>query len=120
MSHDASKFHGSWKALFVCPNEKIIRDLTPLLHRHLPSFSRHDLQSFPNRQQIQDVMTQRPSFCLLEVSDPPDQSLSLISELLRADSKLPIVAVLAKSDPDRKSTRLNSSHERLSRMPSSA
>ena len=99
MSHDAEKFQGSWRALFVCPNEKIVRDLTPLLHRHLPSFSSQDLNTFPNRQQIVDVLAQKPSFCLLEVSDPPERSLSLIPELLRADAKLPIVAVLANSDP---------------------
>ena len=46
-----------------------------------------------------DVLSQRPSFCLLEVSDPPDRSLSLIPELLRVDAKLPIVAVIDKSDP---------------------
>ena len=99
MSDQAPKFHGSWKALFVCPNEKIARDLTPLLQRHLPSFSRHDLNALPNRQQIVDVVALRPSFCLLEVSDPPERSLSLIPELLRADSKLPIVAVLGNGDP---------------------
>ena len=33
---------------------------------------------------------------------------------------LPIVGAVAAGQPDRKSTRLNSSHERLSRMPSSA
>ena len=99
MSKNAAKLHGNWKALFLCPNEKIIRDLTPLLSRHLPGFSSNDLRIFPTRQQIVDVMAQRPSFCLLEVSDPPDRSLSLIPELLRADPKLPIVAVLAKNDP---------------------
>jgi len=44
-------------------------------------------------------MAQKPSFCLVEVSDPPEQSLALIPELLRADAKLPIVAVLGKTDP---------------------
>lgn len=99
MSQDAAKLHGNWKALFLCPNEKIVRDLTPLLSRHLPGFSSNDLRTFPSRQQITDVLAQRPSFCLLEVSDPPDRSLSLIPELLRVDPKLPIVAVLAKNDP---------------------
>ncbi len=99
MSHDAVQFHGSLKALFVCPNEKITRDLTPFLSRLLPGFSSHDLNVFPSRQQIAEVLAQRPSFCLLEVSDPPDRSLSLIPELLRADAKLPIVALLSKNDP---------------------
>src|SRR5580704_7723183 len=99
MSQDASKLHGNWKALFLCPNERIVRDLTPLLSRHLPGFSSNDVKTFPSRQQIADVLSQRPSFCLLQVSDPPDRSLSLIPELLRVDPKLPIVAVLEKNDP---------------------
>jgi len=99
MSQDAAKLHGNWKALFLCPNERIVRDLTPLLSRHLPGFSSQDLKTFPSRQQVADVLASRPSFCLLEVSDPPDLSLSLIPELLRVDPKLPIVAVLAKNDP---------------------
>ncbi len=36
---DAPKFSGTWKALFICPNQKIIRDLAPLLRKHLPTFS---------------------------------------------------------------------------------
>lgn len=99
MSRDAAKSQGRWKALFVCPNEKIIRDLSPLLGRHLPGFSSHDLNALPNRQQIADAMAIKPSFCLLEVSEPPEQSLSVIPELLRADAKLPIIAVLSKNDP---------------------
>ena len=99
MSHDAAKIQGNWKALFVCPNTKIVRDLTPLLSRHLPGFSSQDLSYFPNRQQIIELMAQKPSFCMVEVSDAPEQSLALIPELLRADPRLPIVAVLAKTDP---------------------
>lgn len=100
MSLDAEQFHGNWKALFVCPNQKIIRDLTPLLSRHLPGFSSHDLHAYPNRREISEAMAAAaPSFCLLEVGDPVDQSLSLIPDLLRADSKLPIVALLSKKDP---------------------
>ena len=98
MSHDALKFQGSWKALFLCPNEKIVRDLTPLMSHFLPGFSSQDLRAFPNRQQVVELVAQKPSFCLLEVTDPPDQSLALIPELLRADAKLPIVAVLPKTD----------------------
>ena len=41
------EIHGSWKALFICPNEKIIRDLAPLLRTHLPTFSGHDLKLTP-------------------------------------------------------------------------
>ena len=41
------------------------------------------------------------------------------SKKVSKDKLLPAIKMLSKK-PDRKSTRLNSSHERLSRMPSSA
>ena len=46
-----------------------------------------------------------------DVSDP---------ELFRNDTLWPWFERLRREDPDRKSTRLNSSHEWISRMPSSA
>ena len=65
---DAPKFSGTWKALFICPNQKIIRDLAPLLRKHLPTFSGHDLNSYPMRHQLAEVLTaETPNLCLLEI-----------------------------------------------------
>ncbi len=99
MSPDTATLQGNWKALFVCPNAKIIRDLAPLLSRHLPGFSSHDLTAYPSRREIGEVLAAAsPSFCLLEVSEPADQGLAMLQELLRADAKMPIIALLPKND----------------------
>jgi pilus assembly protein CpaE len=98
---DAPKFSGTWKALFICPNQKIIRDLAPLLRKHLPTFSGHDLNAYPMRHQLAEVMSaEAPNLCLLEVGDPPDAGLALIHDLLRLDAKLPIIVVLANNNPE--------------------
>ena len=98
---EPAKFAGTWRALFICPNTKIIRDLAPLLIRHLPTFSGHDLSHYPNRHQIADVLaSQEPNLCFLEVSEPVERALSVVPDLLRVDPKLPIVAVLANNDPE--------------------
>jgi pilus assembly protein CpaE len=98
---DAPKFSGTWKALFICPNQKIIRDLAPLLRKHLPTFSGHDLNAYPMRHQLAEVMSsESPNLCLLEVGDPPDAGLALIHDLLRLDAKLPIIVVLANNNPE--------------------
>ncbi|HYL37244.1 MAG TPA: AAA family ATPase [Bryobacteraceae bacterium] len=71
------------------------------MNRHLPGFASHDLEAYPTRQEISEIVAaQSPSFCLLEVGEPLDRSLSLIPEFLRADAKLPILALLSKSDAD--------------------
>src|ERR1700734_3938207 len=98
---EAPKFSGSWKALFICPNQKIIRDLAPLLRKHLPTFSGHDLNAYPMRHQLAEVVSsEAPNLCLLEVGEPPDAGLALIHDLLRLDPKLPIVVVLANNNPE--------------------
>jgi pilus assembly protein CpaE len=98
---DAPKFSGTWKALFICPNQKIIRDLAPLLRKHLPTFSGHDLNSYPMRHQLAEVMSsEAPNLCLIEVGEPREPGLALISDLLRINAKLPIIVVLANNDPE--------------------
>jgi pilus assembly protein CpaE len=98
---DAPKFSGTWKALFICPNQKIIRDLAPLLRKHLPTFSGHDLNAYPMRHQLAEVLNQEtPNLCLLEIGEPGDVGLSLIPDLLRLDAKLPIIVVLPSNDPE--------------------
>ncbi len=98
---DAPKFSGTWKALFICPNQKIIRDLAPLLRKHLPTFSGHDLNAYPMRHQLAEVLAaETPNLCLLEIGENRDAGLSLIPDLLRIDAKLPIVVVLPSNDPE--------------------
>jgi pilus assembly protein CpaE len=98
---DSPKFSGNWKALFICPNQKIIRDLAPLLRKHLPTFSGHDLNAYPQRHQLAEVvLKETPNLCLLEIGEPPDAGLALIPDLLRVDAKLPIIVVLPSNDPE--------------------
>lgn len=98
---DAPKFSGPWKALFICPNQKIIRDLAPVLRRHLPALSSHEITTHPTRNQLAEALSSgSPNLCLLEISEPIDAGLGLIPDLLRLDAKLPIIVVLASNDPE--------------------
>jgi pilus assembly protein CpaE len=98
---DAPRLPGNWKALFICPNQKIIRDLAPLLRQRLPTFSGHDLNHYPPRYQLAEVVsTESPNLCFLEISEPREPGLALIPELLRINAKLPIIVVLANNDPE--------------------
>jgi pilus assembly protein CpaE len=98
---DTAKFAGNWKALFICPNAQIIRDLAPLLSRHLANFAGAELKAVPNRHQIAEALAvEQPNLCFLEVDDAPDRALGAIPDLLRTDPKLPIVVVLSSNDPE--------------------
>jgi pilus assembly protein CpaE len=98
---DAPKFSGPWKALFICPNQKIIRDLAPLLRKHLPTFSGYDLNAYPMRHQLAEVVSsEAPTLCLLEIGENADAGFHLITDLLRIDAKLPIIVVLPSNDPE--------------------
>ena len=98
---DASKFSGPSKALFICPNQKIIRDLAPLIRSHLPNFTGADLTAYPMRHQLTEVLaTETPNLCFLEIGEPREPGLALIPDLLRIDPKLPIIVVLSNNDPE--------------------
>ena len=98
---DAPRFSGTWKALFICPNQKIIRDLAPILRKLLPTFSGYDLTSYPMRHQLGEVLSsETPNLCLLEISEPREAGLAVIPDLLRMDAKLPIIVVLPSDDPE--------------------
>jgi len=98
---DTPKLSGTWKALFICPNPKIARELAPLLSNLLQTFSGHDLNSYPNRHQLAELLaSESPNLCLLEISEPHEAALAVIPELLRTDARLPIVAVLSSNDPE--------------------
>lgn len=98
---EASKFAGNWKALFICPNVKISRELAPLLSRYLPAFSSHELEGYPTRHQISELLAaQRVSICFLEVAAAEDSALAVIPEILRIDAKLPIVVLLPGNNPE--------------------
>lgn len=97
--NEPAKVNGNWKALFICPNPKISSDLAPLLRHHFPAFTSHELNAYPTRHQISDLLaSQGPSLCFLEVDEPQERALALMPELLRLDPQLPIVVVLSSND----------------------
>ena len=60
---------------------------------------------------------QRPALCILALRQPDKLGLDTCSNSIVAMKQFIVSQMVSL---DRKSTRLNSSHDRLSRMPSSA
>src|SRR5579864_4644718 len=98
---EAAKLNGNWKALFICHNPKVNRELTALFCHHLPSFSGFDVSAYPTRLQLANVFAaESPKLCLLEITEPSEKAIATIADLLRVDPKLPIVALLPSNDPE--------------------
>jgi len=97
----APKITGNWKGLFICPNAKLIRDLAPLMSRVAANFSGHDLNAYPSRYQLADVLaSETPNLCFLEISEPLDRAMNVVGDVQRSDPKLPIIALLSADNPE--------------------
>ena len=97
---------------------------------HKPTLAELDLVAYawekilaekPNtfRQQTLDDIRARPEFYLESIDGAIDGSMLTLEDGSKVP-KLPMITRYMWVDGDRKSTRLNSSHEWISRMPSSA
>ena len=95
------KLNGNWKALFVGPNVKIRRELTPLLTPHFAAFEGYDLDHYPSFAQLTETFRPREvNICFVDAISDRNAALSAIPDLLRLKPGLPIIAVLSGNDPD--------------------
>jgi len=92
---------GNWKALFVGPNTKIRRELTPLLALHFAAFSAEDLEVYPSLNELGDAFRKHtPNLCFLDTTSDRDAALAVMQDILRAKSGMPVIAILSGNDPD--------------------
>ena len=95
------KLNGNWKALFVGPNTKIRRELTPFLAPHFAAFTGHDVESYPTIGQLGDAFrAQQPNLCFLDVMSDRSAALAIIPDIVRVGPGIPIIAVLSGNNPD--------------------
>jgi pilus assembly protein CpaE len=95
------KLNGNWKALFVGPNTKIRRELTPLLAPHFAAFVGRDLESYPTIGQLAEAFRgQELNLCFLDTMSDRNAALGVIQDILRVKPGIPIIAVMADNDPD--------------------
>ncbi len=95
------KINGNWKALFIGPNTKIRRELTPLLAPSFAAFAGHDIGQYPDHAELAGILRQHAAgLCFLDVSSDPNAALAVIGDLVRLKPGMPIIAVLSGNDPD--------------------
>jgi len=93
--------NGKWKALFLGPNLKMRRELTPLFTRRVAAFTGIDVEGYPSLAQLADAWREhQPVVWFVDVTSHRDTALNLIPEILKLSHTAPIIAVLAHNDPD--------------------
>ena len=96
---ESARINGSLKALFITANPLIRRELTPLFTRAAPHLACSERPLPESPQELAGVLQQEsPQLCFLDFAQNTDRGLSLVTELLRLDSRLVIVALLPGSD----------------------
>ena len=95
------KLNGNWKALFVGPNTKIRRELTPLLAPHFVALTGQDVEHYPTIGELAEVLRMHsPNLCFLDLISDNSAALAVIPDLLRLKPDLPIIAVMSGNNPD--------------------
>lgn len=88
-----------YKVLLVCPNRAFTAELTPLLAYGLPLAPVHDVNLYPNRRQLMDLLSSvDPKICLLDFSSQAD-AFTVLTEIHSLVPQLPVIALLAANDP---------------------
>src|SRR4051812_20833948 len=89
-----------YKALLISPSKMIGAEITPLLAYGLPLAPIHEVNGYPNRRQLVDVLKSvEPKLCFLDFSTEV-QAFDFLRELRSVEPALPVVALLSSNKPD--------------------
>jgi pilus assembly protein CpaE len=92
---------GGWKALLISPSRGTRNELLPLLAHQLPQMPVLELESYPTRPVLAEVIAERtPNLCFLDVSADPDRGLSLIADLLDLEKSMQVIVLMTSKELD--------------------
>lgn len=98
--NESAIVNGRWRALFLGPDARQTQDLTQLLSQWPAVSPVCQLRHWPTHTQlIKAFQEHNPNLCFLDVASDPERAAAAITDLLRIDQSLPIVALLTADDP---------------------
>jgi pilus assembly protein CpaE len=90
-----------YKTLLICPAKVMATELMPLLAHALPLAPIHDLNAYPNRRQLVDLLKSfDPALCFLDFSTSKADAFQFVQDLHAVTPGLPVVALLGSNEPD--------------------
>ena len=91
----------NWKSLIICPNQVMSGALVEALGRGLPQGAALQVPTYPPGHALGEMLsTHLPTVCFLDVGSEPERALGTMAELLAANAKLPLVALLPSNEPE--------------------
>lgn len=92
---------GGWRALLISPSRGMRTELLPLLAQLLPQMPVLELETYPTRPVLAEVVADRaPNLCFLDVSSDPDRGLSLIADLLEVEKSMQVIVLMTSRGLD--------------------
>lgn len=98
---EAKRKIGGWKALLISPSRGMRTELLPLLAQNLPLVPVYELETYPTRSMLADVVRERSAnLCFLDVVSDPERGLALIADTLDIDPNMQVVVLMAGKEVD--------------------
>src|SRR5687767_15159299 len=89
-----------YKTLVICPNRAMASELGPVLSYGLPLAPVTNIQTYPTRRQLVDLIKSAdPKICFLDFSDA-DQGGAVLADLQQVNANLPVIALLPSGNAD--------------------
>jgi pilus assembly protein CpaE len=89
------------KTLLICPAKPMVVELTPILAHGLPLAPIHDLNVYPKRRQLVELLKSfEPAVCFLDFSTSKADAFEFVQDLHALVPEVPIVAILGTNDPN--------------------
>ena len=83
-----ARSNGSWKALFVSPNNQLTLEMLPLVSHHPGLAPASQLRSYPTPRELREnISAHGANLCFLDVSTEPERALKRLSDLPAFASK---------------------------------
>lgn len=79
----------------------MLSDMTGMLAQHVPTGPVYELQSYPAKYTLADVIAkQKPNLCLLDAGTNRERALQIVSEIAGIDASLSVLVLLDRNDPE--------------------
>ena len=101
MQHREAPSQGSKRAFVITPMSRMAEELAPLLEIHLAGAAVVHLRSYPSPRDIGGALgSGSPHLVFLDVASDREQGLQLLTEMVRLEPSIQVIALLATNEPD--------------------
>ncbi len=91
---------GPWRLCSISPRRPILEALAPVLTECFPSGNFREIHSYPSAEELtRELTAQVPDVCFVDAITDSPAALDLFSRILRINSRINVIALLAADQP---------------------